>query len=362
VAASGTFTVREEASWAGPDLTMETGTFTASEGAAWAGPDMTLEAGQFAAAEAALWAGPDMTAEGGQFTAREEALWFGPDLTMEGGTFSVGEEASWSGPDLTMGAGTFTSTVLTIVDWSGPDMTLEGGTFSVREEALWAGPDLTMGGGTFTVSEEASWAGPDMTLEGGTFTYLTTITADWAGPDLTMGGGTFTFAKTDEFYLGTQYVEGALNFSGPTDIELYGAVFDRAGDYVIFDYSDGSFADGQADLDAHVTVINVDLPPAVELPASSGITVLENQSLRQRVILHLASSPTNGKQWVEGDLDFDGPVTAVLAEEVYVTRGTYELFQVSGTVTGLANLTCVSPRGYTCTVSQVGNIIYVTLA
>jgi hypothetical protein len=241
-------------------------------------------------------------------------------------------------------------------------MTLEGGTFAAREEANWAGPDMVAAGGTFTVREEASWAGPDMTLEGGTFTFLANIAVNWAGPDLTMGGGTFTFAKTDEFYIGTQYVEGALNFSGPTDIELYGAVFSKAGDYVIFDYADGSFADGQSDLDAHVTVTNVDLPASVALPASSGVTVLEDVPGRSVVVLHLNSAPTNGKQWVEGDLTFAGPMTSTLAEGTYVTKGTYELFEVTGTVTGLGNLTCVSTRGYTCTVSQVGNIIYVTLA
>ncbi len=321
---------------------------------------MLADGGTSDVTELVYWAGPDVVLDGGAFTVREEADWAGPDMTMEAGTFSAGESIDWAGPDMTLEGGQFAAAEAAL--WAGPDMTAEGGQFTVREGANWSGPDMVAAGGTFTVLEGASWAGPDMTLEGGTFTYLTTITVNWAGPDLTMGGGTFTFAKTDEYFVGTQYVEGALDFTGATTINLRGSVFDKAGDYVLFDYSDGTFADGQTDLNSHVTVANVDLPSSVTLPASSGVTVLENVPGRKVVVLHLNSAPTNGKQWVEGHLTFSGATTVQLAEGTYVTKGTYELFEVTGTVTGLSNLTCVSTRGYTCTVSQVGSIIYVTLA
>jgi hypothetical protein len=348
--------------WAGPDAAGDGGTFSTSEAASWAGPGADADGGTFVSAEAALWAGPDATGEGGTFGVLETAAWAGPDASGDGGTFAVNEGAVWAGPDADADGGTFTSTVLTIANWAGPEADAGGGTFTATELASWAGPDSDADGGTFGVGEAASWSGPDATADGGTFTYLTTITRNWAGPDATGAAGTFTFAKTDEYFVGTQYIEGALDFTGATTINLRGSVFAVAGDYVLFDYTAGSFPDGQTDLNTHVTIANVDLPASVALPASSGVTVLEDQPGRKLVVLHLNSAPTNGKQYVEGDLVFSGATTVQLAEGTYVTKGTYELFEVTGTVTGLGNLTCVSSRGYTCTVSQVGNIIYVTLA
>jgi hypothetical protein len=292
----------------------------------------------------------------------ETAAWAGPDASGDGGTFAANEGAAWAGPEADADGGTFTSTVLTIANWAGPEANGGGGTFTATELASWAGPDSDADGGTFGVGESASWSGPDATADGGTFTASSDIVRNWAGPDATGAAGTFTYAKTDEYFVGTQYVEGALDFTGATTINLRGSVFAVAGDYVLFDYADGTFTDGQTDLNTHVTVANVDLPASVVLPASSGVTVLEDVPGRSIVVLHLNSAPTNGKQYVEGNLVFSGATTVQLAEGTYVTKGTYELFEVTGTVTGLGNLTCVSTRGYTCTVSQVGNIIYVTLA
>ena len=168
-----------------------------------------------------------------------------------------------------------------------------------------------------------------------------------------MGGGTFTFAKTDEYTYGTQYVEGNLLFTGATTIELHGDVYAVAGAYELFKVT------GTVSGLEHVTLVAVGFSEGVELPPTGALVYDE---VNDRVIANTVSAPTNGKQWVEGDLTFSGPMTVQLAEGTYVTKGTYELFEVTGTVTGFGNLTCVSTRGYTCTVSQVSNIIYVTLA
>jgi hypothetical protein len=243
--------------------------------------------------------------------------------------------------------------VLTIANWAGPEADGGGGTFTATELASWAGPGSDADGGTFGVGENASWSGPDATADGGTFTYLTNITRNWAGPDATGAAGTFTYQKTDEYTYGTQYVEGNLLFTGPTTIELHGDVYALAGAYELFKVT------GTVTGLEHVTLVAVGFSEGVELPPTGALVYDE---VNDRVIANTVSTPTNGKQWVEGNLVFSGATTVNLGESTYVTKGTYELFEVTGTVTGLSNLTCVSTRGYTCTVSQVGNIIYVTLA
>jgi hypothetical protein len=61
-------------------------------------------------------------------------------------------------------------------------------------------------------------------------------------------------------------------------------------------------------------------------------------------------------------LTFSGATTLYLDGELYATDGTYELFQVTGTVTGLANLTCVSELGLSVGAPFLdGNLVKVTL-
>lgn len=160
---------------------------------------------------------------------------------------------------------------------------------------------------------------------------------------------------------GTQYVEGQLSFAAGTTIYLSEAVFSATGNYVLFDYSSGSFPGGQSELNSNVTVDASDLILS-GVAAPSGISVLENDTLNSRIILKLVSNPTNGKQFVEGNLDFAGSTTMILSEAMYKTAGTYELFEVTGTISNLSNLSVVSAAGFTAgTPFLVGNIIKVTL-
>lgn len=161
---------------------------------------------------------------------------------------------------------------------------------------------------------------------------------------------------------GTQYVEGALSFAAGTTIYLSEAVFSQTGNYILFDYSDGSFPGGQSQLNTNVTVDASDLILSGVASPGSGINVLEDDTLNSRIILKLVSNPTNGKQFVEGNLNFAGSTTMILSETMYKTQGTYELFEVTGTISNLSNLSVVSAAGFTAgTPFLVGNIIKVTL-
>ena len=160
---------------------------------------------------------------------------------------------------------------------------------------------------------------------------------------------------------GTQYVDGVLSFAGGTKIYLAEAVFSATGQYVLFDYSNGSFdyapfASGQAMLDANVIEVNTD-----DL-ILSGAPVLTDDPANERILLDLGSKPTNGKQFVEGDLTISGSTTMILGSTLYATAGTYELFEVTGTITGVNNLTCVSAAGLSAGTPFVdGNLVKVTL-
>ena len=158
---------------------------------------------------------------------------------------------------------------------------------------------------------------------------------------------------------GTQYIDngGVLKFDGATTIYLSNSVFPETGQYILFDYSAGSFPGGAADL-ANVTVNVDDLE-------QSGAAVLTDEPANGRVLLSLLSRPTNGKQFVEGDLDFAGSTTMFLNDVLYATAGTYELFEVTGTISNLSNLTCLPLKsGLSVVVPPFidGNIIKVTLA
>lgn len=144
---------------------------------------------------------------------------------------------------------------------------------------------------------------------------------------------------------GTQYVEGDLSFDPGFQIFLYDSVFSQTGDYVLFDYSLGSFSGGQSELDNNVSVTAVDLKLSYLNPLG-GIAVLENQPEHNRIIVKLLSKPENGKQWVEGDLNFAGPTTIYLDQHLFTTSGVYELFEVTGNIYGVENLTAIHDGGF----------------
>lgn len=169
------------------------------------------------------------------------------------------------------------------------------------------------------------------------------VSQSWAGPDVKLNGGAFTLTK-GVISRGTQFVEGVLAFGAGTQIHLYESVFTTTGQYVLFDYSLGSFPGGQSQLNSNVTVVSSDLILS-DLPASSGIAVLEDQPDLKRIILKLKSKPANGKQWINGNLAFAGATEMVLGNLLHATTGAYDLFEVTGTVTGLENLTVTHEQG-----------------
>ena len=234
-------------------------------------------------------------------------------------------------------------------------MQLEGGTFTVDETAGYAGPDRALDAGTFSARESAAWSGPDMALDGGTFTFQTLVAVNWTGPDMQLDGGSWSWTRTlGQRYEGTQYVDGALDFTGATTIVLDPGVYATGGDYVLFDY--GSFPDGQTDLDTFVTIDDSALPLAE-------LVNLQDKPGQKHVLLKLRSKPTNGKQFVDGDLTFSGPTTIYLDASLYATTGTYELFEVTGTVSGLEHVTIISEQGlFPGPLSNVGGLISVTLS
>jgi len=195
------------------------------------------------------------------------------------------------------------------------------------------------------------WAGPSVAMVTGAWGMNEELT--WGGPSVGMNPGAFTSAIETQSLDGAQYVDGALSFTGATTIVLDSSVYPVVGNFVLFDY--GSFAGGQAELNARVTV------DASGLPLEDFVS-LEDQPSQSRVVLELGSKPTNGKQFVDGNLEFAGATTVYLDADLYATPGTYELFEVTGTITGLGNLTCVSSAGWTVSsISAAGGIVSVTL-
>lgn len=160
-------------------------------------------------------------------------------------------------------------------------------------------------------------------------------------------------ASTD----GTQYVDGALSFAGATTIVLSNDVYGTTQQYVLFDYSGGSFP-----TPAQLSNVTIDTSNLI----LSEFDSLTDDTANDRIILTLKSLATNGKQFVDGNLDIAGPTTVILNSTLYATAGTYELFEVTGTISpaSVGNLSCVAAKaGLTAGVPyQIGNIIYVTLA
>lgn len=167
---------------------------------------------------------------------------------------------------------------------------------------------------------------------------------------------------------GTQYVDGVLTFGNPTTIVLSNAVFGQTGDYVLFDYSDGSFPGGQSELNTNV-IPNIDASGLVlsALNPAGGATVLEDDTANNRIILKLVSNPTNGCQYVDGVLTINNPITVVLNAALYKTAGTYTLFDWSGggSFVGSASNIFLSPpagRSVASPPAVVGSTIQFTLA
>lgn len=137
---------------------------------------------------------------------------------------------------------------------------------------------------------------------------------------------------------GTQYISGPLSFIGSVTIKLSPDVFTAPGKYILFDYSEGTFAGGQAALNNQ----NYD---DSELPLLQVRSVVDDTA-NKRVVLTLASKTDNGTQYVQGDLAITGPLTVMLPADLYGSAGTYTLFDWSGGGTfsdpsQVANITCV---------------------
>lgn len=167
---------------------------------------------------------------------------------------------------------------------------------------------------------------------------------------------------------GTQYVEGALAFAGATTIVLADAVYPATGNYVLFDYSAGSFPGGQAALNSNVApyVDASNLTLSSVDTVTGGTAVVEDDTVNKQVILKLISKPTNGTQYVEGNLTILPTLTIVLSSTLYATAGTYVLFEVTGTIAAGSesniNLSLPAGRSVVSGPTIVGNQIKVTLA
>ena len=158
---------------------------------------------------------------------------------------------------------------------------------------------------------------------------------------------------------GTQYVDGVLTFAGPTTIYLSNEVYGATGDYILFDYSGGSFPGGQAALDANVTMNS----SALLLSSVSAVT---DDPTNKRITLSLVSNPTNGCQFVDGVLTISNPIDVYLSSLLYATAGTYTLFDWSGGgsfVGSASNITLHPPGGLNVATPPyvAGNTIKFTL-
>jgi hypothetical protein len=242
-----------------------------------------------------------------------------------------------------------------------------GGTWTYTADIFvdWAGPAASASGGTWTATEKASSAGASATADGGTWTFTQQVTIDWPGPVATANAGSWSWLLTGDSYDGTQYVDGALAIEGPTTIVLDPGIYPVGGNYVLFQY--GSFP-----TPAQLSNLIID---ATQLPLCF-VEVVQDKPHKSHVVMRLKSgapgvvyptqpTPTTltiGKQFVDGALAFNGPTTLYLDGELYATDGTYQLFEATGGVTGVANLTVVSEAGLFCGAPFLdGNIVKVTL-
>lgn len=136
---------------------------------------------------------------------------------------------------------------------------------------------------------------------------------------------------------GTQYIDGQLTISGSTTVVLSSDIYSATGDYILFDYTNGTFPGGQSALGS--LVFN---DSALLL---SGVQAVTDDPINKRVVLSLASRATNGTQYVEGVLDISGSLSIFLNATLYATAGTYTLFDWTGTGSfptpaQVSNITC----------------------
>lgn len=120
---------------------------------------------------------------------------------------------------------------------------------------------------------------------------------------------------------GTQFVEGPLVIESGVTITLHDTAFPGPGDYVLFDYSAGTFAD-PTQL-SNLTINGAALTRASVVSAS-------NDAINKRIILSLAGNPLNGTQYVEGPLVIEDGALVTLPAVSYAGVGTYVLFDVPG--------------------------------
>lgn len=138
---------------------------------------------------------------------------------------------------------------------------------------------------------------------------------------------------------GTQFLDPgvALVFQPGAAIILDEGTYNATGTYVLFDYSaaGASFPGGQAQLDANLTVT------LLSVTNLSQIGAVTDQPGSKRIVVTLNSNPTNGKQFVDADVDFGAGMTILLNALLYATPGTYELYAITGTVANVASITCI---------------------
>lgn len=169
---------------------------------------------------------------------------------------------------------------------------------------------------------------------------------------------------------GTQYiVGGALTFSGATAITLKQSIFPATGQYVLFDYSAGTFSGNQSTLDTNVLPYVNDS----DLSQSSVGSLIDLPLPIGKIILTLQSRADNGMQIVEGSLDVSaGVMNVTMKKSLYKTAGVYHLFYFTAPGGAAANLigpvtniqVTVPPAGRTVVLQPYinGNYIDVQLA
>lgn len=151
---------------------------------------------------------------------------------------------------------------------------------------------------------------------------------------------------------GTQYVTGELAFEGATTINLSASVYAGPGLYVLFSY--GTFP-----MPSQLSNVTVNF---ASVPNVDSVT-LEDDYAYSRVLMYLNQAPTVGTQYVDGDLTFTVPTTITMDAALYLTFGTYVLFEVTGSITGEGLVTATPPAGFTAsTVYKSGNQLKVLLS
>lgn len=311
------------------------------------------------------WAGPSIAMLPGAWGLNDEFTWGDVKVGIHPGTFGLLHSLDYQGPSMGLSPGTFTAELL--FAYSGPSIAMDPGetSFSISESFEYSGPSIAMDPGAWSFEVSYPVTGPSVAMGVGSFSSEHHLPV--SGPSVAMSPGTFTRSITGVDASHMQYVVGTLSFAGATTVVLDPGLFATGGDYAIFSY--GSFPGGQSEINSRLSVDARQLPLAyvdgVEDRTSDKLIVLKLRSGAAGQLWPSDPKPTTldvGKQYVDGNLDFAGATVISLDADLYATVGTYEVFEVTGTVTGLANLSFVSEAGLTAGApAQVGNIIKVTL-